>query len=731
MSFRHLAQHTDNECGATVLTAIARSHGVSVTIAQVRELTHTDRHGATLMGLVHGAKALGFETAGLRAGVKHFGTLPTPFIAHVRNDRGEGHFVAITKVQGDRLWVSDPAEPNLQVFPAAAWAARHLGAVLTLKPTPELKTSLNPSIPLYDKLRVLWPLGAVAVVISALATVLQTGLAFFIQALLDTVVSGEDTTPLGLMAGGMALVLLSKSAMDVLRRHLLLVFGQRLDRDIQSRLYAHVLRLPMAYFAARQSGEIAARMSEARAISSALTGTVLSVVLDVLMMSLIWCGLWWQGGSLALIALAMVPFLVGPVVFFQPRLEKLQRQTSIHAAALQAHTVDYLQGLPVLKAYGAEERYKDRLRDAMDAQLLTTYQQDMTGAALQATHYLTLSFATLACMGFGAARVVEGTLSVGALMSCCMLLGYLSAPVVGLLQAQLPIQRALVAMERVADLASIATERDRSAGTLAPPPGAVDLTLEHVSFSYGLGKAVLDDVSLRVPAGHTVAIVGPSGSGKSTLCKLLTRFHDPVAGRILANGTDIGALDLKQWRDKVGFVDQECQLFSATLAENLRLGDETLTTLELEAALSAVGLDTVVAELADGLETRVGERGMTLSGGQRQRVSVARALLRNPGLLILDEATSHLDSLSEGAIQTALNAADRTTTTVVIAHRLGTVVHADRIVVMDQGRIVEQGTHAELLAQNRLYRRMWDEQGDTRTTPAVRPLPDLSIARAS
>ena len=184
---------------------------------------------------------------------------------------------------------------------------------------------------------------------------------------------------------------------------------------------------------------------------------------------------------------------------------------------MQANTLDYLQGLPVLKAYGAEERYKDGLRASLDALLLTTYRQDMTGAVLQAAHYLTLSFATLACMGLGAARVVEGSMSVGALMSCCMLLGYLSAPVVGLLRAQLPIQRALIAVERVADLASIATEADRSPGTQAPRAGAVDLRLHHVSFTYGLGKAVVTDVCLHIPAGHTVAIVGPSGSGKSTL----------------------------------------------------------------------------------------------------------------------------------------------------------------------------------------------------------------------
>jgi ATP-binding cassette subfamily B protein len=486
--------------------------------------------------------------------------------------------------------------------------------------------------------------------------------------------------------------------------------GERVVADIRRAVYSHVLKLSPAFFESIRSGEVLSRLTTDTELIQTLVGSSISVALRNTLLFLGSAGLLIvTSPRLTLLVALVIPLVVLPIIILGRRLRKLSRESQDRIADLSAQAGETLNAITTVQAYTYEAREATRFGNHAEAAFGTAVRRIRARAWLTALVMLLVFGAVNAVMWIGGKAVFAGEMSAGEL-SAFVFYAVVGASAVGALSETWgDVQRAAGAADRLMQL--LATEpgiRAPAAPLQLPAQPAGRLQFDTVRFHYPARPQMpaLDGLSLDIAAGETVAIVGPSGAGKTTLFQLLLRFYDPDSGQIRFDGCDIAQLDPVALRQHIGLVAQEPVIFGATVAENIRYGRPDATDAEVQAAAEAAAARGFIQALPQGYDTYLGERGVRLSGGQRQRIAIARALLRDPPVLLLDEATSSLDAESERKVQTALERLMQGRTTLVIAHRLATVQKADRIVVMDQGRIVASGRHDSLMAEDGLYARL-------------------------
>ena len=525
---------------------------------------------------------------------------------------------------------------------------------------------------------------------------------------------------------GIALVLAAATA---IRYYCVSWLGERIVSDLRTAVFARVLRQDPVFFETLRSGEVLSRLTSDTTLIQTLVGSSISLGLRNAILFVGALGLMvWSSPGLAAIIVALLAGVVVPILVVGRKVRKLSRDSQDRLADTSARAGETLGAMPTVQSYVREDMEATRYRTAVDAAFASAVRRNLSRAALTAISITLVFGAIVFVLWLGAQRVMTGSMSPG-LLTQFMLYAALVAGSTGALSEVLgDVQRAAGATERLLELLDAepailpgAAVRDASVAAPASPARPADVTeasdaagfgarvdFESVDFRYPSrpDELALGDLSFTVHPGETVALVGPSGAGKTTVLQLLLRFYDPDAGRVLLDGVPLPKLSLASLRGAVGLVSQESVVFSDDVAANLRYGKPDASDGELVAAARAAQAHDFIERLPDGYATYLGERGVRLSGGQRQRLSIARALLKNPPLLLLDEATSALDAESERKVQTALEHAMTGRTTLVIAHRLATVVNADRILVMENGRLVDNGTHAELVARGGTYARL-------------------------
>lgn len=515
-----------------------------------------------------------------------------------------------------------------------------------------------------------------------------------------------DRTAL-LLAG----LMLLQAGFNFLRVYQLGRVGEAVVADLRKELFSHLLTQPVRFFEERRTGEITSRLtSDVATVQAAVSQALAQLVNQGITLVGGLVVLFALDARLTLVMLLVVPAVAFAAAFFGRGLRRVSTRYQDLVAEANAYAEEAISGVRVVKSFTAEPLERRRYADAIDASF---------GQALRRVRLRALFVPAVVLFGFagvgvvlwyGGRLVVGGALQLGDLMAFLLITLFVAGSVGTFTGLWAQLQEAIGASRRIFELLDLRPELAEPAAPVRLERVRGRVTFEDVTFAYAEGRPVLHGVSLDVAPGATVALVGPSGAGKSTLVSLVSRFYDPQAGRVLLDGVDLRELALRDLRGLVGVVPQETQLFSGSVLDNVRYGRPDASEAEVVAAARAANADGFVRQLPEGYATQVGERGVKLSGGQRQRIAIARALLKDPRILVLDEATSSLDSESEALVQAALEALRRGRTTFVIAHRLATVLGADEIVVLDEGRVVQRGTHQQLLAAGGLYADLFRRQ---------------------
>ncbi|MDR7866224.1 MAG: ABC transporter ATP-binding protein [Sporomusaceae bacterium] len=556
----------------------------------------------------------------------------------------------------------------------------------------------------------------VAVICIIMAAAANLYVPWIIKDVIDDVLTAKDMAMLNIIAGGIIAVFLLRGVFFYGQTYLMAFVGQRVIIDIREALYRHLQRLSLSYFETRRTGAIMSYITnDVAALQSALVESVIEMLTESVVLVGSMAAMFFIHWKLSLLTFITLPLVFQAINVFGKKLRRAGAVMQERAADITSVLQETVLAVRVIKSFVREDYEIERF----GRENYHNFRAQMKSAQLMAT--LTPLIEFLAAIGvtviiwYGGHEVIGGNLTTGALMAFLIYVVNLSNPIKRLSRVYGNIQKALAAAERVFEV--LDTEPD-----IQDKPDAADLpsingevAFHNVSFEYKPGEPALVDISLTARPGQVVAIVGPSGAGKTTIANLIPRFYDPSAGYIAIDGIDIKAVTLASLRRQIGIVPQETMLFNGTVYENILYGDLDAPREAVIAAAKAANADNFIMEMPQGYETQIGERGAKLSGGQRQRIAIARAILKNPRVLILDEATSALDTESESLVQEALDKLMVGRTSFVIAHRLSTVQRADVILVMERGRIIEQGSHATLINTGGLYSKLYQVQFESRT----------------
>jgi len=710
--FALVEQAEEMDCGAACLAMICRHHGIPMTLGKLRELANVTTAGATLDSLARAGESLGFTTRGVQCTRDALLGFELPFIIH-----WEGyHYVVVYGVSSRHVWVADPAigfrKMNTEEF-ERGWS----GTCLLFSPgeqMSELAVSRSPWLRFIGYLApyktILAHLFLATFVIQLLGVVPP----LIIQNILDGVVVHQNIGLLHLLIVGLVISNVFTQLMVTIRAYLANFMVRNMDFAMMSHFFKHTLSLPLSFFAKRKTGDIFARFQENQTIRAFLTESTVTTALNLLMVFIYFSIMFLYNVKLTLLLIAFVIPIAALTVIVTPKVKTYAREVFAASTDAKAYLMETLGGAETVKGMGIERpvrlRWERKYAKALDRQYHAQAFHILVGLASQVLNAAT----TITILWVGATLVLERELTIGQLIAFNAFIGSVLAPLMGLVALWGQLNDAGVAMERLGDVLDLEPEQrpqDVLSRVMLPDlQGEIDF--DGVYFRYGGEDTpyVLENISFHMRPGEMVAIVGRSGSGKTTLAKLLVGFYKPSDGSMKVDGYDMNVIDTEFFRAQVGYVMQTNLLFSGTVAENIACGDESPDRRRIEEVARMADAHPFISKLPLGYEQVVGERGIGLSGGQIQRLCIARALYHDPRLLVFDEATSALDTQSESNILANMQDILRGRTAVIIAHRLSTIMQADKILVLYEGGIVEQGRHEELLERRGMYYQLVQKQ---------------------
>ncbi|MEH2267040.1 MAG: peptidase domain-containing ABC transporter [Nostoc sp.] len=697
-------QQSASDCGASCLVMISRYWGKRFNVNRIRDLTNISRSGASLRGLTAAAESIGFATRPVKASFDKLAQQPLPAIAHWEGK----HYVVVYEVNKKRVIVGDPAIGQRTLTPSefqAGWT----GYALLLQPTDLLRETQEAATPFWQFFDLVKPHSRVLLEVFIASVLIQLfGLItpLFTQLLLDRVIVQGSTLTLNAIGLGLLIFGFFRVTLGGLRQYLLDHTANRLGLTLIVGFIKHTFRLPLAFFESRYVGDIVSRVQENQKIQRFLTGEALSICLDLMTVFVYVALMFWYSWQMALFSLAVVPPFVFLALIATPFLRRISREVFSASAKENSYLIQSLTGIRSVRSMAIEQTVRWHWEELLNNVIKKTFSGQVISNQLQVLSSSIESLVTTGLLWFGAWQVIQNQLTIGQLVAFNMLLGNVIRPFQRLIVLWNQLQEVIISTERINDVLEAEPEED-----LEHQPRQFisilrgHILFENVTFRYHPESDinVLENLSFEIKPEQTIAVVGRSGSGKTTLSKLILGLYLPTDGKVLIDGQDVTNISLRSLRSQIGVVDQDTFLFGGTIRENISIAHPEAPLEEVIEAASLAGADEFIKQMPMGYETQIGEGGGMLSGGQRQRLAIARALLGNPCFLILDEATSHLDAESERIIQNNLKKILQGRTSLIIAHRLSTVRHADLILVLDRGILVESGTHDQLIAKKGHY----------------------------
>ena len=713
--FKCILQNDETDCGPACLAVIFRKYGLKVSIAKIRDIAGTDRQGTSAYGLVKVIEHFGFQQKVVETDKESLTSkLPIPAIAHVVIDDSLLHYVVITKVKGDTVVVSDPAK-GIVKYKKEDFLKIWTNILILIAPTNKSQKGNKKQSTLLSFFCLLisqkWLLLRIFI-LSMILTSIGIITSFYYQVLMDNIVPSSSLEMLNYVSVITLCLFFVQIGLNFLRGFLIVKLEQNIDIPIMLGYYNHALILPMKFYSMRDTGEIISRFSDASSIRDIVSEASLTIMMDTIMAVVGAVVLFNSNRLLFLISVVML-FLYGIIVFvYNKPIKKNNRKIMEMNSKVTSQFIETVNGIEIIKAFNQEDNEKEKTDKLYRKFLKRVFNGGVLSLSQQTVTMFVAVVGELVILWIGATYVIKGELTIGELITFNALLGYFIEPIKNLINLQPQIQTAVVAADRLGEILDISPEYENNDMCTAYDSEIKfdNLIISNLNFRYGTRDLVLKDINLEINHGEKIAFVGESGSGKTTLAKLLVRLYEQEKGNIKLDSVDIRDFPISQIRNNFSYISQNAFLFSGTIKENLLFGNSDASDNDILRVCKICELEEYINSLPLKYNTRIEENGKNLSGGQKQRLAIARALLKNPKILIMDEATSNLDYITEKTIENTINKFSKNMTTIIIAHRLSTIKDCDKIFVFKDGQIVETGNHRDLLKQRGYYYQLWNGQ---------------------
>ena len=734
MRYIFVKQQDATDCAAACLAMVCLHYKKETTITRLRDQMGTDLKGTNLIGLSKCADNLGFISQAVRVDREGFLSEYTlPVIANVITKEGLSHFVVVFKITEKYVVIGDPAK-DLMRMEIDEFYKDFTGALLILKPAGSFQTGKIAGGKMFDRfLKLLLPqkkLFAYSILTSVLLTVLGIVSSLFNKILMDEILPYKLKNTLLLVLIIFSVIGITKVVISFVRQWMMLYLSQKIDIPLMLGYFEHIYKLPMKFFATRKTGDIITRFSDAFTIKNIFTNIALTLIMDIFMALVTGVILFKMNITLFVIILFMTIISILLVLIFKQPYKKINEEQMQQGAVLNSQIIEGLRAVETIKGNANEETELENIEKEYIKSLRISLKEGMLSNVQGSISGMVSTVGNLVLMYFGIMQVIDGNITLGSLMAFTTLSGYFMDPVGRLVGLQLQIQEANISMRRMTEILDYEQEQSVSAQVDKSNPASMlmmdkldiekmyqdidkvdgDIEIKNVTFRYGNRKPVLKDISFTIPKGKKVALVGTSGSGKSTVAKLLLKYYEPEAGEILIDGVDINEYSNHSLRRAISYVPQSIELFSKSIYDNIRVSRMNASLEEVKEAAKAADAHDFIKKLPMQYYTYLEEAGNGLSGGEKQRIALARAFLKKNEFYILDESTSNLDFGTENIIFDMIYNKFKNKSMLIIAHRLATVKTCDEIIVMDQGEIIERGTHDKLIEKKGQYLRLWEMQ---------------------
>lgn len=706
-----IQQRDITDCGAACLCSVASYYRKYLPVSLIRQYAGTDQQGTTVFGLLKATEKIGLQARAVRGTAENLHSIPLPAIAHIVQKNGLHHFVVIYRISRHHVTVMDPRDGKMHRQSLSDFTGEWSGVLVICSPGEDFTAIRQTS----SHVMRFWQLAKPhkPALLQALAgaiiyTLLGLSTSFYLQKIIDFVLVNENTGLLNLMSICMLLLLGFQLYIGAFKTILGLQTGLQIDARLVLGYYRHLMQLPQRFFDTMRVGEIISRVNDAVKIREFINDVALNIAVNILIICFSAVIMFLYYWKLALLVLLVIPAYC--LLYFIGNLinKKWQRILMENSAELETQMVESLTAIGTIKHFGLEDFSGTRAERKFMTLLNNVYRSSIRGLYLHTTSETITRLLTIAVLWAGSYFVIRHELSPGELLSFYALIGYITSPIASLLSANRNIQDALIAADRLFEITDLAIETSPESAITLTPEITGDIRFQSVSFSHGMRKPLFEDFTVTIPKGQTTAIVGENGSGKSTLLSLLQNLYLPDKGSIRIGDIDIRHISKQSLRRMISVVPQRIDLFAGSIAENISMDDPQPDMSKILALSQRLGMHDFIETLPAGYQTPLNEQGVNLSGGQKQRIAIARALYRNPEILLLDEASAWLDTASERRMrETLLWYNKQGKTCIIIAHKLSTARDADHILVLKQGKAIEQGSHEALLANNGEYASLW------------------------
>ena len=708
-----IKQRDITDCGAACLASIAAHYELQLPVARIRQLASTDKKGTNVLGMIEAAEKLGFQAKGVKGPFESLFKIPKPAIAHVVIKEVLLHYVVIYNTTAKYIEVMDPGDGKVHRHTHEEFKKIWTGVLILLLPAEAFQKGDKREAMSTRFWRLVQPHKSIMVqaLFGALVyTILGLSTSIYVQKIVDYVLVEGNRNLLNLMSIAMVALLLLSIFIGYTKSLFTVQTGQMIDSRLILGYYKHLLKLPQQFFDTMRVGEILSRINDAVKIRAFINDVSINLAVNFFMIVFSFALMFTYYWKLAVVILLVIPFY-SLIYYITNRLnKKAERKLMENSAELESQLVESLNSMSTIKSFGLEQHANVKTEDKFYNLLQTVYKSGLNNLFSNfSTEFISRLF-TIILLWVGAGFVLDNEVTPGELLSFYALIGYFTEPVSSLIGMNKTIKNAMIAADRLFEIMDLEREKDENKVKLTPEM-MDDIKFKEVKFRYGSRVTVFENLNLTLSKGKVTAIVGESGSGKSTLMAILQNLYPLQSGGVFIGKYDLKYIENESLRTMIGVVPQKIDLFAGNVVDNIAVGDFQPDMQKIIAICTSLGIVEFIEKLPNNFNTYLGENGATLSGGQKQRIAIARALYKDPEILILDEATSSLDSASERYVQKMVEILrEQNKTVIIIAHRLSTVFQADKIVVLENGKVAEQGRHEELMQNKSAYYNLWKQQ---------------------